>query len=203
MAKIAVFSKDGKTASFLECNLVCIYEYNQSSWKLSKSISIPPLPVESIGTMRNGMKEIISFIGGADAVCCEEITGIPFTEFDRAGFCIFAVSQVDEQMLDGIMADIEASDEKKRIRNEVIKNARPVETETPGVYSLNLITLQKECPEVSSKKALREFLDQVPFLELHVDCAHVPPWLERENGLELRMQAGPEAVHLVLTKKQC
>lgn len=203
MAKIAVFLKDGNLAPFMECNMGYIYEKGKDGWSLADTASFSPIPAGTIRETRMGMKEVLPLAGEADAICCGEITGIPFAEFDRAGYCIFSVDAVNDQTLDGILEDIEASDEKKRIREEIIKNARPAETEEPGVYVLDLIMLQKECPEISSKKALREFLDTVPFLELRIDCAHIPPWLEREERFELKSQSRDGAVHMVLTKKQC
>jgi len=203
MAKVAVFLKDGNLAPFMECNKVCIYEKGQNGWSLLDTASFPPVPAETIRETRRGMKEILPLAEGADAICSREITGIPFAEFDRAGYCIFSVDTVNDQTFNGILEDIEASDEKKRIRDEIIKNARPAETEEPGIYVLDLIMLQKECPEISSKKALREFLDTVPFLELRIDCSHIPTWLEREERFKLKAQSGDGAVHVVLTKKQC
>lgn len=203
MAKIAVFLKDGNLAPFMECNMGCIYEKSEDGWKLADTASFSPIPVGTIRETRMGMKEVLPLAGEADAVCCREITGIPFAEFDRAGYCIFSVDEVNDKNLDGILEDIASSDEKKRIRDEIIKNARPAETEEPGIYVLDLIMLQKECPEVSSKKALREFLDTVPFLELRINCAHIPPWLELEERFELKSQPGNGAIQVVLTKKQC
>lgn len=203
MAKVAVFLKNGSLAPFMECNMVCIYEKVQCGWNLLDTASFPPVPGGTIRETRMAMKEILPLAEGSDAICSRENTGIPFAEFDRAGCCIFSVDRVNDQTLDGILEDIEASDEKKRIRDEIIKNARPAETEEPGIYVLDLIMLQKECPEISSKKALREFLDTVPFLELRIECAHIPPWLEREEGFEFQCLSGDGAVHVVLTKKQC
>lgn len=203
MAKIAVFLKDGNLAPFMECNMGYIYEKGKDGWSLGDTASFSPIPAGTVRETRMGMKEVLPLAGEADAICCGEITGIPFAEFDRAGYCIFSIDAVNDRTLDGILEDMEASDEKKRIREEIIKNARPAETEEPGIYVLDLIMLQKECPEISSKKALREFLDTVPFLELRIDCAHIPPWLEREERFELKSQSGTGAVHVVLTKKQC
>lgn len=203
MAKIAVFSKDEELAPFLECNMVRIYEKQEDGWKLIETSLFSPVMAGSIGGLRNEMKAVLPLADGADAVICTEIAGIPFAEFDRAGYCIFSAPEIGSQVFDGVMEDIEASDEKKKIRDEIIKNARPAETQTPGIYFLDLVLLQKECPEVSSKKALREFLDTVPFLELRVDCAHVPPWLEQESRFDIKTRNQDGVAHLVLTKKQC
>jgi hypothetical protein len=46
--------------------------------------------------------------------------------------------------------------------------ACPVETDTPGVFRLDLIRLQRERPDVSSKMALKDFLGTTPFYELHL-----------------------------------
>lgn len=203
MAKAAVFLKGEKLAPFMECDTVCIYERDPEGWKLSDEAVFTPISARTIGEIRKEMRGILPLAAGAEAVVCLEVAGIPFAELDRAGYCIFSVPEISGQVLDEIFRDIADSDEKSRLREEIIEKARPVETEAPGIYYLDLVLLQKECPDVSSKAAMREFLDTAPFMELHVDCAHIPPWLERDGRFELRAEARDGTVHLTLTKKQC
>ena len=102
-----------------------------------------------------------------------------------------------------MIKDIEESDEKRRRKEEMIHNAGPVETQTPGIYFLDLGQLQTECPEVSSKKALLPFLSNTPFLELQLVCAHIPPWLETDDSYEKKVRNVNGKVHITITRKQC
>jgi len=69
------------------------------------------------------------------------------------------------------------------------------------VFSLDLIALQNECPEVSSKKAMADFLENTPFLELHLVCKHIPPWIENSGKYNIKAQNIDGAVSAVITRK--
>lgn len=203
MDRIAVFSRERKIVSFVKCNMVDIYEKQGETWEIARTASFLPLGSLTVKELREETEKIAHLAEEAKAMVCKEITGIPFSVFNRKGYCIFSVEIIDDETLNGVIADIEESDEKKRMKDEMIRNAQPAETRTPGVYMLNLQELQKECPEISSKKALMPFLSDTPFLELHLICAHVPPWLERDASYEKKVQSKDGAMHVLLTKKQC
>ncbi len=123
--------------------------------------------------------------------------------FNQKGYCIFCAEMADQNTLDGMVKDMEDSDEKRRRKEEMIKNAGPVETQTPGIYFLDLAQLQKECPEISSKKALLPFFSNTPFLELQLVCAHIPPWLETDASYEKKIRKEVGGLHITVTRKQC
>lgn len=201
--KIAVYSKNGELVPFVQCDTRTMYEKEAQGWKKISEEKYSPIESMTIKALREEMKPIVKLSEGAEAVACRGITGIPFSMFDMEGYCIFSITDTSGNTFDGMMEDIDASDEKKRMHDEIIKNASPVESETKGIYFLDLIMLQKECPEVSSKKALRKFLEDVPFLELDILCAHIPPWLEHDGRYELTKKAENGAIKVKLTKKQC
>ncbi|WP_077609499.1 Fe-only nitrogenase accessory AnfO family protein [Clostridium sp. Marseille-P2415] len=203
MDRIAVFSREKEIVSFVKCNMVDIYEKQDETWKIARTASFLPLGGLTVKELRKETEKIAHLAEEVKAVVCKEIAGIPFSVFNRKGCCIFSVEKIDDETLNGVITDIEESDEKERMKDEMIRNARPAETRTPGVYMLNLQELQKECPEISSKKALMPFLSNTPFLELHLICAHVPPWLERDASCEKRVQSRDGLMHVLLTKKQC
>lgn len=203
MGKIVVFSREKEMQPFSDCNMAQVYEKQGEAWNMVHTVSFSPLQSITVRELREETTKIISMIGEAEAVVCREITGIPFSVFDKSGYCIFLTDKISQDTLDGIIGDIEESDEKKRQKEEMIKNASPVETSTPGVYYLNLKELQEQCPDISSKKALTAFLSETPFLELHVICAHVPPWLERDSSYDKKVLSEEGETHLVITRKQC
>lgn len=203
MKRISVFTKGTSLAAFVECNTLTNYVQQNGSWKKESSIGYLPIDSSSIANIRKEMERVIMLTGDSKIVACGDISGIPFTQFQTKGYYIFTIQDIKEETLDGILSDIEKNDKEKRMREEIIKNARPVETDTAGIYFLDLIMLQKECPEVSSKKALKEFLSNTPFLELRVKCAHIPPWLEQENLYDVKARKEKDGVYFCLTKKQC
>lgn len=203
MDKIAVFSKDQKMEPFLQCNRVEIFEKQNDNWLLVRTVSFSPVKGNSVKELRQETEQIAGYAEDAKAILCKEITGIPFSVFDKKGYGIFCTEEVWKETFQGVMADLEESDEKKRLKEEIIRNARPAQTNTPGIYYLNLLDLQKECPEVSSKKALVSFLKETPFLELHLICAHIPPWLEQDSALDKKVQSKDGVTFVTITKKQC
>ncbi|WP_185967490.1 Fe-only nitrogenase accessory AnfO family protein [Clostridium sp. HBUAS56010] len=203
MDKIAVFSRDETMEAFLRCNLVQIYEEQGGIWERVSSISFVPLKGSSVVELRQETEKIAGYAGNAKAVICKEITGIPFSVIDRKGYGIFLTDQVDEETLNGVIEDLKQSEERKKGKAEMVKNLRPVQGDTPGIYYFNLLEVQKECPEVSSKKALMPFLAETPFLELHLICAHIPPWLENQKDFEKTVQLKKGAVHVTITRSFC
>lgn len=203
MDRVAVFSREKEMVPFVSCNKVDIWEKQNEIWEIVRTASFSPLQGITVKELREETEKISLLAEEAKAVVCGEITGIPFSVFNMKGYCIFSVEEINNETLDGVITDIEESDEKKRIRDEMLKNAGPAQTQTPGVYILNLQDLQKECPDISSKKALVPFLLSTPFLELHLICAHVPPWLERDGAYDKKVRSENGALHVILTKKQC
>jgi len=203
--KIAVISKDQELVPFLYCNLVEIFEKEGEQWRAVRTAPFSPITGNTIEKLRKETEAIMTLAEDAKAVLCRELSGIPFSVFNQKGYCIFCSEKADQDTLDGMIKDIEESDEKRRRKEEMIQNAGPVETQTPGIYFLDLVQLQTECPEVSSKKALLPFLSNTPFLELQIVCAHIPPWLETDDSYEKKVcnGNGNGKVHITITRKQC
>ncbi|MBE5988128.1 MAG: hypothetical protein E7250_10400 [Paenibacillaceae bacterium] len=203
MEKIAVISKDQELVPFLYCNLVEIFEKVGEQWQAVRTASFSPITGNTIEKLRKEAEAIMTLAEDAKAVLCRELSGIPFSVFNQNGYCIFCSEKADQDTFDGMIKDIEESDEKRRRKEAMIQNAGPVETQTPGIYFLDLVQLQKECPEISSKKALLPFLSHTPFLELQLVCAHIPPWLETYDSYEKKVLNGNGKVHITITRKQC
>ena len=201
MEKIAVISKDQELVPFLYCNLVEIFEKVGEQWQAVRTASFSPITGNTIEKLRKEAEAIMTLAEDAKAVLCRELSGIPFSVFNQNGYCIFCSEKADQDTFDGMIKDIEESDEKRRRKEAMIQNAGPVETQTPGIYFLDLVQLQKECPEISSKKALLPFLSHTPFLELQLVCAHIPPWLETYDSYEKKVLNGNGKVHITITRK--
>ncbi|GLB28738.1 hypothetical protein LAD12857_06610 [Lacrimispora amygdalina] len=203
MEKIAVISKNQELVPFLHCNLVEIFQKEGTQWQVVRTSPFSAIKGTTVEELRKETEAVLALTEDAKAVLCRELSGIPFSVFNQKGYCIFCAPKADQDTLNGVVRDMEESDEKRRRKEEMIKNAGPVETETPGIYFLDLMQLQKECPEISSKKALLSFLSNTPFLELRLVCAHIPPWLETDAFYEKKVRPREGGVHITVTRKQC
>lgn len=203
MQKITVFCSNKRPAPFLQCSHMEQYVKKNGLWEVCRTQAMPQIRTDSVAALRKTMQEIIEMTKDSRIILCAEIVGIPFTAFDMAGYGIFTSDRLEDKVLDGILEDMAASDEKARIREAQIKSAAPAETGTTGIYYLDLAALQEECPQISSKKALQDFLEHTPFVELHLVCGHIPPWLENSGKYEIRAERKDGKVQAVVTKKQC
>lgn len=202
MPKIALYLQDGHSiVSFSKANMLLIYE-KETEWRSIRTIPIDFSDAGNLSALRSGVRALITQLGDCSIIAGKSLTGIAYAEFDKAGFSIFDIDSVQPDTFDGILRDVAQSDQKLHRKEEMIRQARPVETATPGIYFLDLAALQTECPEISSKKALTDFLNSTPFLELHLVCRHLPPWLENAP-LDIKTSNSGEQVTAVITKKQC
>ncbi len=202
MPKIALYLQDGyPTVSFSKANMLVIYEKG-TEWRNVQTIPIDFSGAGSPSALRSGVRALIAQMGDCSILAGKSLSGIAYAEFDKAGFSIFDIDSVNADTFDGILRDIAQSDEKLHRKEEMIRRSAPVETEIPGIYFLDLAALQAECPGISSKKALTDFLNSTPFLELHLVCRHLPPWLENAP-LDIKTSNFGEQVTAVITKRQC
>ncbi len=199
--KIAIYMKDDEFLnSFFESNRVLIFSRKDGVWIQTESVDYCITAQMPIGEIRRRARTLTELLGDCRVIAGLEMLGIPFSVFDMAGYHIFTVTEINSTIFEEILADIENGDAQNRMREEIIKNAKPVETDVPGMYFLDLILLQTECPEISSKKALRDFLESTPFLELKLICKHLPPWLELDPKIHVELVSATEPVTAIITK---
>jgi len=202
VSKIAVFTnKASEICDFFDAGKFLIYEKKSDKWEITGKPEFEKIIPSAPAQTRKTTGELLPLIEGCDIVAGGLLVGIPYSVFDMAGFHIFQIDSIDNAVFDEIVKDIQNADAQKNLKERIIKEARPVETGTPGVYSLDLIALQNECPEVSSKKAMADFLENTPFLELRLICKHIPPWIENSGKYEIKAQNKDGKVSAVITRK--
>lgn len=202
--KIAIIMKDKELiASFFKADKIVIFDKGECVWKRLSEVCIPDNMKTGAAGLRAGMVNIIKAMGDCRIVAGGKIVGVPYTELERYGFNIFEIDEYGDDVFDAILEDIEHDESKTALKEKIVKEARPVETSTPGVYYLDLVALQTECPEVSSKQAMKEFFESTPFVELQLVCNHIPPWLD---GMCMDIKESKTAdgkFRAIITKKQC
>jgi hypothetical protein len=202
VSKIAVFTNNASgICDFFDASRFLIFEKKTDKWEVTGEPEFEKIIPSAPAQTRKMTGELLSLIDGCDIIAGGLLVGIPYSVFDMAEFHIFQIESINDAVFDGIIDDIQKADAQKNLKERIIAEARPVETGTPGMYALDLITLQNECPEVSSKKAMADFLENTPFLELHLTCKHIPPWIENSGKYIIKAQNIDSAVSAVITRK--
>jgi len=205
MSRIAVFTNgDSEVCDFFDAERFLIFEYDEAEkkWEAISETNFEKIAPSNPALTRKSTEELLPLIEDCDVLAGGALVGIPFSVFDRAGLHIFEIGAVDDEVFDGIIEDLRNADAAAAAKEKIIREAKPVETSTPGVYFLDLIALQKECPEVTSKKAMMDFLKDTPFLELRLICKHIPPWIENSGLYNVQVTSDKDgAVDAVITRR--
>jgi hypothetical protein len=202
MCKIAVFTnKESDICDFFDASRFLIFDKQADKWAVTGGPEferiIPSSPVQT----RKMTEALLPLLEGCHVVAGGTLVGIPYSVFDRAGLHIFQINMVDDAVLDEMVKDIQNAGAENNLKEKIIKETRPVETGTNGVFSLDLIALQSKCPEVSSKMAMKDFLENTPFMELRLTCKHIPPWIENSGKYNIQAHNSDGAVNAVITRK--
>jgi hypothetical protein len=205
MSRIAVFAnKDSQICDFFDAERFLIFERSEADnkWKAAGETAFDRIIPSNPSLTRKSTEALLPLIGKCDVLAGGSLVGIPFSVFDRAGLRIFEIAAIGGEVFDGIIEDLRSADAAAAAREKIIRDAKPAETDTPGVYFLDLIALQRECPEISSKKAMMDFLKDTPFMELRLVCKHIPPWIENTGLYNVRASGGRDGeVQAVITRK--
>jgi hypothetical protein len=203
MEKIAVFTdKDSKLCEFFNADRFQIYEKSGTDWKITNTANFEKIVPSSPALTRKNTAALLPLLDNCDTIAGGTLVGIPFSVFDIAGKHIFEISETTNEIFDDIIEEIKNSNADACAREAIIKDAKPVETSTPGVYFLDLIALQTEFPQVTSKKAMMDFLKDTPLVSLRLICKHIPPWIENSGLYNVQtVKEGDGKVEAVITKK--
>ena len=205
MSRIAVFvNKDSQICDFFDAERFLIFERGETEkkWEAISKTNFEKVMPSNPALTRKSTEALLPLIEGCDVLAGGALVGIPFSVFDRAGLHIFEIGAVGDEVFDGMVEDVQSADAAIVAREKIIREAKPVETSTPGVYFLDLIALQKECPEVTSKKAMMDFMKDTPFLELRLVCKHIPPWIENSGLYNVQVTSDKDGeVQAVITRK--
>jgi len=182
--KIATIVDDSKKLSSFEIGTsLNIYYKDTGSWQLKEEIGYSLDISLALSEIRDYIRTIILKLEDCKIVIGKTVSGLPYNIFDRMGFAIFEVAYISDSLLDEIFSEVQEYKNKKNAP-PVNLSTSPIQTEIAGIYFLNLIELQEKHPDISSKKALKEFIETTPFYKLELLCSHVPPWFD--NFLPLK-----------------
>lgn len=173
---IAVLTRDGIPCTVEQCSSVILFCRTGDGWEISKEILWHLISDDDPRDVRDQIRSLILELGECQIVIAAHLAGLAYHVFDRMGFAIFEADSINDVLFDSVLTDVQVTSEQPEE-----DPLGPVTSDSQGQYELDLISLQKKRPEISSKRALREFLQaNQNFYELRVLCSHVPPWLEAE-----------------------
>ncbi|MDR3309721.1 MAG: hypothetical protein LBS90_00025 [Oscillospiraceae bacterium] len=200
--RAAVFANaDGELCDFFDAERFLVFSRDGGEWRNVREERFERVRPAAPAVLRPRVTELLGLIDDCEILAGLSLAGIAFTVFDMAGKRIFAVESIEDAVFDGMLADIGEAGAEADDREDAIEAAKPVAL-GGGVYSLDLAELQTKYPEVSSKQALREFLQSSGFAELRLRCRHVPPWIEA-GGYEVSdEQRSGGAVFAVIRNKR-
>jgi len=179
MEKIAVFlDKNNNICSFLDGTVVKIFERNEKEWKINKLISVDMTNVTGIRAIRHRFQNLIDEFDDCKIVVVKKGFGVAYSVFYAEDFSVWELPGKAEEILDEVLS---REKEHEIIEKEEEEEKSYVEEVKKGEYYLDLIKLQLEDPEVSSKKALVPFIENTAFEALKLRCCHVPPWLRSHS----------------------
>jgi hypothetical protein len=194
-------NKESDVCDFFDASRFLIFEKQADKWTVTGGHEFEKIMPSTPAQTRKMTEALLPLIDGCHIIAGGLLVGIPYSVFDMAGLHIFLINDINDAVFDEIVEDVKNADAENNLKEKIITETRPVETGTPGVFSLDLIALQSKCPEVSSKMAMKDFLENTPFMELRLTCKHIPPWIENSGKYNIRAQNSGEAVNAVITRK--
>lgn len=189
---------DGSPTSLTHAVSAITYVRGITDWGESDAFPISGFPRENphqLVLLCDAIRNHLSLIGSetetSHVILGSEISGTSFSALNRAGFLICESAGISDDFFDTLFAQLESDPDAGKVfsdeascRNTQTSSPdpsvipKPVETDMPGHYYIDLKEIQKCDASLSTKKVLRPFLDETPFVSLSILCDHMPPWLE-------------------------
>jgi len=162
--------RDGSLPAFVETDTLCKYAKGPTGWHEESSEELPAFDVSSARALRSQVAGLAARLDNRLPVAGGEISGIAYAVFDRSGFQVFSIEELSSRVFDGIMEDIQTPVDAFEIPS-------PIPGENAGEYYFDLDSLQLEHPEITSKAALKSWMENTAFRLLRLRCKHTPPWI--------------------------
>lgn len=201
--QIAVLSGGQSTPSdFFTADDISIYR-KDNGWKKDRTIAVTHADTESITQTRRDVQQLAEQILPCTIIAAREISGIPYAVFDAAGFRIFTIAELSDDVLNSIIEDVAQAEQTAKLQAQARHQMRPIKTSPAGYYFLDLIMLQTENPEISTKMALADFLENTPFMMLTLRCNHIPPWIQKTGSYTIETKQADSATIAYIQNKIC
>jgi len=198
--RIAVLSDAaGSPTTLLLAEFVYVYERGATEWREISRFSLKPFAADTPHGIRLLGEAISDEFGDSKVILGSDISGASYSALNRVGFLICESEGISDEIFDELFGELDADEdviliEKSKDVSETafsepeIHIMGPQPSALPGHFFISLKEVQQSNPLLSTKKILRPFLKETPFVELVILCGHIPPWLETDlTGLGLSM----------------
>lgn len=184
--EIAVLENyNGEIASFSEPGLVKVYTKQDKEWKIKDEIIFSIYKITDVNLIRERIIKMVESLGQCKIFVGRKIGGIPYSILERFEVNSWEISGRSYEFLDHVMEKEE--DEERKLLESSSKSqgkcvCKPVKIGQEGRYFLDLVKVQQQNPNITTKQILVPFFKNQTFSELVISCSHVPKWFE--NGLD-------------------
>ena len=176
--KVAVvLNRDGVIGPIDNKSMIDIYAKRDEEWGLMDHVEIQIKDISNIEEGRSGVRCAVLELKDCRIILGKSVSGVAYHILDRLGFYIFEADTYYTEMFDEIVSEVEEM-KKEKAQGEKISLV-PYSLANDGVYYLNLIELQNRHPELSSKGAISQFLNNEVFMRFELTCRHMPPWIKQ------------------------
>lgn len=204
-----LLDEENRLTSFAEISKIAIYKKKVHGWEVNewiedifqKNLTTPcESLINPVIEIKERIRLLIPRLKDCRILLGTIIIGVPFRVLDQHNITMCEAEEYSEIVFNEIIEDmkqkimdLEKEDKKDThslakdfhsgyIQLEGEKYFEPIPMNKEGIYYLDLCQLQKDHPEVSSKKAIIPFLkdNKKVFYELQILCNHEMPWLNTE-----------------------
>ncbi|WP_333858914.1 Fe-only nitrogenase accessory protein AnfO [Clostridium sp.] len=182
--EIAVLENyNGEIASFLEPGTVKLYTKQDKDWKIKDEIIFSIYKITDVNLIRERIIKMVESLGQCKIFVGKKIGGIPYSILERFGVNSWEITGKPDEFLDHVMEKEE--DEERKLLESSPKCqdkcvCEPIKIGQEGHYFLDLIKVQQQNPNITTKQILVPFFKNQTFSELTINCSHVPKWFENE-----------------------
>lgn len=195
MITIAVcLNSTNQTATLDDATHINLYSPVGSAWECSSSFLFSTEHIQRLPELRKSIQELIETLASTRVIVFKQLIGLSYSLFDNAGFHIWEFDGAPDDYLDFISKkeveiDKEMSQATQSTDNNYLSDAGSTDFEKvaspldyftalgDGKYICNIKQILNKHSQMTSKKILLPFLEQVTFYELHLIVDHLPPWL--------------------------
>lgn len=186
LKEIAIYINNlGGIADLKEIGIIKVFSKNKDEWRVIRELPFKFNSTKEKEDIRLDIFNIAEALGNCKIFVAREFSDLAYTMLNSMRFSTWKMDGDPNKILEYVLEkEEEEAEEIKFIdasnSSEKKQNNSPVEIGNNGYYILNLKGLQDHNTGITSKQALKPFLNNNDFNELIITCSHIPNWLESE-----------------------
>lgn len=186
LKEIAVYVNSlGEVADFNETGIIKVFSKDMNGWIVSRELSFEFHSTEEMSDISLDVLNIVEVFENCRIFVAREFSDLAYKVLDSMGVSTWKMDSDPSNFLEYVLEKEE--EEAEAIRLIGYSNASskkdtfgPIKIGNKGNYILNLKELQEHNTGITTKQALKPFLNNETFNELIITCSHIPYWLEKE-----------------------